>query len=213
MENLAKSERRRIWVALDSATRSIMPLETAANLATHWQAELLGLFVEDICLLQLTEIPLIREIRYPLAAAEPLNLKRMERELRIQGEKVREQLSLIAQRTQIPWSFQVVRGHIAQEIPAAVADIALPTPLAIFIVTETQEAAQRVERQTIALLGEVVASNRLHRLMAGNAAALLSALRDKGGKVLVLGGQSALWGGVACQKLLTETIGPLFLVR
>ncbi|MFW5810637.1 MAG: universal stress protein, partial [Thermodesulfobacteriota bacterium] len=55
---------RRILVALDASPASLEGLKTAAELAERLNAELYGLFVEDIDLLRAVELPFVTEIGY-----------------------------------------------------------------------------------------------------------------------------------------------------
>lgn len=77
---------RRILVALDVSQHSLAALEAAVKLAARMQAELLGLFVEDLNLLRVAGLRSARQIRYPSATAEPLDLAAMERDLRVRAE-------------------------------------------------------------------------------------------------------------------------------
>ena len=54
----------RVMVALDSTKQSQAALKAAAELAARLNVELIGLFVEDINLLQLASLPFAREIVY-----------------------------------------------------------------------------------------------------------------------------------------------------
>ena len=53
---------KRILVALDASAANRTALQTAALLASELQAELQALFVEDINLLRLAELPFAREV-------------------------------------------------------------------------------------------------------------------------------------------------------
>jgi nucleotide-binding universal stress UspA family protein len=53
---------QRILVALDASPASLAALDFATELAERHQAELLGIYVEDINLLRSAEIPFTREI-------------------------------------------------------------------------------------------------------------------------------------------------------
>jgi nucleotide-binding universal stress UspA family protein len=110
---------RRILVALDASPHSQTALEAAAELAVGLKAELLGLFVEDINLLRLTQLPFAREIGFFSTSRRQLSTLDLERELRAQASRLRRTLSLAARRAQIPWSFRVVRGVIASELLTA----------------------------------------------------------------------------------------------
>ncbi|MFQ6102283.1 MAG: universal stress protein [Anaerolineae bacterium] len=113
---------RRILVALDASRHSLAALEAAAELAASLEAELQGLFVEDINLLRVAGTPVAREVRYPFVTAARLDRTRMERELRAQATQARQALAAACERRQIRWSFRVVRGEVAPEVLAAALD-------------------------------------------------------------------------------------------
>lgn len=113
---------RRILVALDASTHSLAALETAAELAGRLDAELTGLFVEDINLLRVAEFPFARELRYFSPTVRRVELKELERELRSQARWMRDALARHAARERIPWSFRVARGAVSSEVMAAQAD-------------------------------------------------------------------------------------------
>ena len=110
---------RRILVALDASRHSLAALEAAVELAASLEAELQGLFVEDINLLRLAGLPVAREVLYPFVAATRLDRARMERELRAQATQARRALAAACEQRQIKWSFRVVRGEVAPEVLAA----------------------------------------------------------------------------------------------
>jgi len=92
------------------------------DLAARVEAELSGLFVEDIDLLRMAELPSAREIADTTANVIPLNRSSMERKLRAQSEQIRNAVAAAAQRAQIPWSFQTVRGRVTSALRAAVTE-------------------------------------------------------------------------------------------
>ena len=110
---------RRILVALDASRHSLAALEAAVELAADLEAELQGLFVEDVNLLRLAGLPVAREVLYPFVAATRLDRARMERELRAQATQARRALAAACEQRQIKWSFRVVRGEVAPEVLAA----------------------------------------------------------------------------------------------
>lgn len=110
---------RRILVALDASPQSQAALEMAVDLAAKMEAELSGLFVEDVELLRMADSPSAREITYPSATETPLNRSIMECKLRAQSEQIRNTLAAAAQRAQIRWSFQTVRGQVTSALRAA----------------------------------------------------------------------------------------------
>jgi nucleotide-binding universal stress UspA family protein len=113
---------RRILVALDASNHSLAALRAAVELATHLEAELLGLFVEDINLLYLAQLPFAQEIHYPAATTRHMEQDRLEQELRTQAAQARRALAEAADKAKLRWSFRVARGQVAAEVLAAAAD-------------------------------------------------------------------------------------------
>jgi nucleotide-binding universal stress UspA family protein len=115
----------RILVALDTSPHSLAALDAAVNLAAKMNAELLGLFVEDIALLRLAEIPCAREVLYFSTAEAPITRAGMESRLKVQADQARKALAAAAQDAQVAWSFRTVRGDVASEVLAAASDVDL----------------------------------------------------------------------------------------
>jgi nucleotide-binding universal stress UspA family protein len=113
---------RRILVALDASPHSLAALDMAVDLAARVEAELAGLFVEDVELLRMAELPSAREIADTTAHAIPLDRSIMERKLRAQSEQIRNAVAAAAQRAQVRWSFQTVRGQVTSALRAAVTE-------------------------------------------------------------------------------------------
>jgi nucleotide-binding universal stress UspA family protein len=113
---------RRIVVGLDAGPRGRAALEAAAQLAARMQAELVGLFVEDIDLLHLAGLPFAREVGYPSAALRRLDVAAMERALRATALEVQRTLAAVAGRAPLSWSFRIARGAVRTELRAAAAE-------------------------------------------------------------------------------------------
>ena len=107
---------KRILVALDASPASLAALELAADLAERYQAEILGIYVEDINLLRSAEIPFTREIGYYSGTSHKIDRYHIERELRAQARRVEQLLAAIAQKANIQWSFRRSRGIIHGEL-------------------------------------------------------------------------------------------------
>lgn len=107
---------RRIMVALDASPRNVEMIETAAKLASRMGSELIGLFVEDINLLRMTELPFASEIGFFSPLSRRLSSGQMEREFRAQASWMRSMMAGIAERKNVPWDFRVVRGSIVSEL-------------------------------------------------------------------------------------------------
>jgi nucleotide-binding universal stress UspA family protein len=119
MNDIAEFVIHRILVALDASTPSLAALEEAAALASAMQAELLGLFVEDINLVRIAGLPFVRQISFPYGAEERMSSERIDRELKAQAELARQALASAAGRRHTRWSFRTVRGQVTGEILAA----------------------------------------------------------------------------------------------
>jgi nucleotide-binding universal stress UspA family protein len=113
---------RKLLVAVDASQHSLIAMETAADLAASLKAELRGLFVEDIDLLRIAGLPVVREVQYPCGTAGYIDQARMERQLRAQAAQARQAIASVCQKRRIRWSFEVVRGNVRSEILAAATE-------------------------------------------------------------------------------------------
>jgi len=118
---------RRVAVALDASLASSQALQAAAELAASLQAELEGIFIEDINLIRLAELPFTREIRPASMTEETVNVQRMEQELRSLARQEQQKLELIAREKGISCSFRIRRGQIKAELMEAVAEVDVMT--------------------------------------------------------------------------------------
>ncbi len=110
---------RRIVVGLDASEHSREALEAAAQLAASLEAELEGMFVEDVNLLRLVDLSFVREVRSSPAREEAFTTQRMERELRALASQAERTLASVAEQLRLNWSFRVVRGRVEAELLAA----------------------------------------------------------------------------------------------
>lgn len=107
---------RRILVAVDTSAHSMAALDVAARLAAAMEAELAGLFVEDVNLIRLAALPFAKEICWPSSTRRVLDEVRMERELRLLASQARRALATAAENVDAQWSFRVVRGTVSEEV-------------------------------------------------------------------------------------------------
>lgn len=110
---------RRILVAFDASAGSRAALESAAALAGRLEAELVGLFVEDVNLLRIAELPFARAISALLPRHRPLSVAEMERALRAQAARAEETMARLLARHAVPWTFRTVRGRLTEALLAA----------------------------------------------------------------------------------------------
>ena len=110
---------RRITVVQESA-QAIRALDAVAEAAAALEAELTGLFVEDVELLNFAGLPFAREIG--VFSAQALDVRTMERRFRYQAEEARRALAAAAEGKPLRWSFRVERGSLPAQVRSALAD-------------------------------------------------------------------------------------------
>lgn len=110
---------RRILVALDGSLHSQAALEAAAHLAGLLKAELIGVFVEDVNLLRLAQLPFAQEVRRFSATVERLELHHLRRQLRQLAAQAQADLEKAAENHALAFSFRVSQGPVSAEVLAA----------------------------------------------------------------------------------------------
>jgi len=113
---------RRILVALDPTVSGTGLLDTAVEFAHRVEAELEGLFVEDVELMRLAEHPFAHEVSLTGGLPKPLDLAAIERDWRALATGVRLSLEARAREMNVRCSFRVVRGRLEAEVRAAAAE-------------------------------------------------------------------------------------------
>ena len=110
---------RRIVVALDASKHSLAGLEAAVDLARKLDADLSGLFIEDINLLRLSELPISNQVGRHSLRRQGLSSKELRHQLTTQSQWAFEALELLSNQSNLRWSFQVAQGAILPEISKA----------------------------------------------------------------------------------------------
>jgi len=95
---------RRIVVAMDMP--GAMAVTTAVDLARTLEAELLGLFVEDVQLFDLAALPFAGEVGFPSATRRVLDVEALERSLRAQAGRLRQDLMTRLAGVPTKWTFE-----------------------------------------------------------------------------------------------------------
>lgn len=113
---------RRILVALDASPHSLAALEAAAELAGGLGAELAGLFVEDVNLVRMAQLPRMRTVGSFSASLHELDSQRLEWALRAEADHARKAIEMAAEKARVGWSFHVARGAVASEVLAAASE-------------------------------------------------------------------------------------------
>ena len=111
-------------MALGSAEIDRRGIERLSRLAQQLDAELEALFVEDRDLLELVDLPFLREFRFASMRLEGLHAERLQEELRSAAQRAERLLEQHAALRTIPWHFRTWRGSLEQELLSAVdADV------------------------------------------------------------------------------------------
>ncbi len=118
---------KHILVALDSSQHSMAALEVAAEMARIFEAELEGLFVEDINWFYLSHLPFMSEISEFTGTKREIGDLSMENEVRAQIKRLRRAFQKTGERTQIKYTFRTVRGKVENELITASSAVDLIT--------------------------------------------------------------------------------------
>ena len=121
MNNPLAVSRSRVLVAVGPATANSRALAAAAQLAQTSGAELAALFVEDINLLRLAELPFAFEIGPTSPTPRPLVAADMERTFRSQADQIRQAFAELASTLPFSFSFEIARGRPVHALLAASA--------------------------------------------------------------------------------------------
>ena len=120
---------RRIVAALHSQHPPGGRVAAIAELARRTQAELLGLFIEDIELLHFAALPFACEVGAASALGRGVDVAAMERLMRLRADELRSELAEALAGDHVPWSFRVERGTLPRRVLAAGIEQPGPTLL------------------------------------------------------------------------------------
>jgi hypothetical protein len=103
--------------------------EAVARLAQELQAELLGLFIEDVELLRFAALPFAAEVGFPSASRRAMDLGALERQMRAQARALEDALAAVLGPAPAGWRFRVERATPASAVEAALAEGMAPALL------------------------------------------------------------------------------------
>ena len=115
-QNIGK--RRRLLVAMDCNAESLAGLRRAATLASGMQVELAGLFLEDVNLLRMSELP-GHEISLATGSGMATSRADMERQMRRRASAARAEAERLAQAFSLSWTFEVRRAGLEHALREA----------------------------------------------------------------------------------------------
>lgn len=112
----------RILVALDPSAHSLAALKAAAVMAARFEAKLLALFVEDVNVRRLTEIPFVQEVGFYTGSCRRVETRELSRQLRVQAGSIRRHFRRRTQHIEARCTFREIRGRVASEVLKAAAE-------------------------------------------------------------------------------------------
>lgn len=110
---------RRIVVAVDASPHSQAALEAAVDLAARFGAEVLVLFVEDINVLKMAQLPFVREAGQYSARGSRIEMTHIEQRLRARSRRIEATFRALMERRSVHGAFRVARGLVGAEIRTA----------------------------------------------------------------------------------------------
>ncbi|UCG85620.1 MAG: universal stress protein [Gemmatimonadota bacterium] len=112
---------RRIAIAVDASPTSVAALEATVELAAIWDAEVLGIFVEDVNLIKAASLPFAGEVGSHSGAFRRIDPDNVRRQFQSQAARARESLTSAALRRRVTASFRVARGRVNEELLVALS--------------------------------------------------------------------------------------------
>lgn len=159
---------RRILVAADSSANSQLVLQTAVDFAAILNAELEGLFVEDIDLVRVAELSIGKEVQLATGLSRIFTPETLQTDMQTEAVMARSTLEKFAQSQRVRWSFKVVRGRVDTEVVSAARDADLlvmgtaSRPIGKSRIGSTAvAAAEQIEKSILFLTGDIRNTNHI----------------------------------------------------
>lgn len=147
-----RPRRRRVVVVHGAASREMVVLEAAAQLAARIGSELAGVFVEDLDLLTVADLPVTSLLTHGGAERAALDSVIMRRSFRVQAERFRHRLAMLSESRNLTWSFEIRQGRMADAtVAGAIGEdwIVLGTSVSATLVQSGQSPAPGISSSAI----------------------------------------------------------------
>jgi hypothetical protein len=189
----------RVVVSFDTTPVGEAALETALGLAAILHAEVTGLFVEDVGLVRMAELPFTRELGLASAILRPIDTADIERALRLQAEQSRAWLAAAAAALNLQWSFRVVRGQAVN----AVFEYGEGCALVVLGAASAGVVARSVELSPAGAARRSVSARQGFRYLSARPIVLLFDGSERGMRALAAGHALAMRAGTRLTLLVT----------
>ncbi len=100
----------RVIVSCDDSPLGAQAMDTAAALARRLDAELKGVFIEDVNLIRSADLPFTHEVTWSGASPRRMQSNEVQRTLQRQAQALQTLVVQTASARRLRWSFEVVRG-------------------------------------------------------------------------------------------------------
>ncbi len=110
---------RRLAVILGGGDADTRALRILASVLTEFSPEVAGLFLEDVDLFRLAELPFSYQISRLTSRVQPLSAIELEREVRVQAVRAERALRVTAEQAGLKWSFRRMRGRLRMALEAS----------------------------------------------------------------------------------------------
>lgn len=109
----------RVIATLDASSQDVKTLASAVDLASRLDVEVAALFIEDINLFRLADLPFVRHVTVGSSVASHLTAEELQRDLNRLAARAAAELETSAVSRGVRWSFRVVRGLPSAELAVA----------------------------------------------------------------------------------------------
>lgn len=111
-----------IVVALDPSAHSMAALEAAVRMAGRFGADLQALFIEDVNIRRLTDLPFVQEVGLYSGSCRRVEVQELSRQLRVQVGRIRRRFGTMTRHIETRCTFRKIRGQVASEVLSAAAE-------------------------------------------------------------------------------------------
>jgi hypothetical protein len=120
LTTLVKEQRtRRIAVLFGGGTSDASVASVLPSLLQESSTDITGLFLEDLRILRLAELPFTTELCRVSMVRRPLTIGELERQMRVQALRAETIVRRIAEQAGLPWSFRKHRGRLGTVLAEA----------------------------------------------------------------------------------------------